>query len=176
MYNTNFKLAFYMNSSLRECKTCPDSHILLNNECKNKQIDNCISYDNKSNICVECEEGFYFNKDNYSCSSCPNNCKHCGSENGELKCYSCDENYILSDDSNCSLKVSECNRSFNGYCILCNNGMINDTKCISCNGNGCKQCLSDSTCLLCNDGYNQMNLTSCQYKFNASLTSNNNVV
>ena len=113
------------------CRQCLDDyHLCLDSKCTN--IDKCIFIDDTTNyydICIECEDGFFYNKTSKLCEVGENSFKNCkiSTFDGHL-CEKCKNNFYLNMTDN-----------------LCYNNSIKDNfyKCASTDKNGeyCKECV-----------------------------------
>ncbi|EAR90593.2 deoxyribonuclease II family protein (macronuclear) [Tetrahymena thermophila SB210] len=128
--------------------------------CQNCKIPQCQSgckscLSSDSNICIECDIGFYL--DGNKCSRCQQNCEIC-TQNGNI-CTQCIENFELDKNSQC---IPTCDQS----CLTCSQPQDPDS-CLSCSkgsyltdDNNCKKCISPCTdcekgdkCTQCEQNY-----------------------
>ena len=146
------------------CKKCIDDyHLGLDNLCNN--VEHCIYSNYLTSQCTECEDNFYYDKNNRTCKIAEGNFTNCKSSYFEEYCQECKNDFYLNqtdklcysnkekgDFYKCSLSTpsgERCMRCIDNYYL----GSI-DNKCttiegcqISENEYKCKQCEDDYYCL-----------------------------
>ena len=82
------------------CILCSNNyHLLLDNKCNN--VEHCI-YSNSYNECTECEDGFYYAKNNKTCKIAEGDFENCKSGYDYKSCEKCKDDYYLNkNDSLC---------------------------------------------------------------------------
>ena len=139
------------------CTKCLDNYYLgLDNKCTN--IEHCIYSDEFFN-CIDCEEKYYYNKDNNTCiygEEINNNCKYFSTN----LCVECKEGFYLNlDDHLCYSNEAKddffkCKKSYMGKCIECLNGYylgFADYKCSK--ARYCNIIENEKRCLVCSYSY-----------------------
>ena len=131
------------------CSSCESGYILIDNKCKEKEIEipNCIIGENEKcktcninpklrNQCETCNEGYYLSE--YENKTI---CEKCDIE-GCLECFG-------------SKKIKFCSKCQNGFELI-NNTCIKE-KCVIGENEKCASCRNESgkekECATCNDGY-----------------------
>lgn len=90
-------------SDYQTCIHCTDGFVLVNNECIQTTLQNCVDYYDEFN-CSKCEEeyGVFLIDSVYTCSSIlTNNCLEYDYDSPNYPCSKCDIEYYL-NDGNCS--------------------------------------------------------------------------
>lgn len=148
---------------------------------KYSKSDTCISYNPEKTQCLQCQKGFYLNKNQpgNTCILCDLNCKTCKDYSGCVECsdgyFPKGENICEGCDSSCKTcrNKDSCDSCFNPYdvlfkgkCMRCNYGSyfdLDEEKCKFCNLN-CRYCLKQKSekqgdskivCTVCKGGYFQ---------------------
>ena len=149
-----------------KCKTCHKNEVLTTEKTCISCPSNCnsCSYDGNLNIakCNSCND-YYTLSQNNECIFCGVGCIHCNLEDGEIKCISCIQGYILEDNQCTKLSVpQQCigyiSQRFNNtdevICTKCNKIYALDSinnKCTHC-PNYCRSCLfDDSNRIICDN-------------------------
>ncbi|KAL7715407.1 Protein serine/threonine kinase [Entamoeba marina] len=155
------------------CLSCIDGYYLVNSVCVSAIIvDYCTSY-TTNGICSYCEEYFYITN-NFTCSSCPSNCKHCNS----TMCFQCDNGFYVNEQFECSSQSSNCIETVSNRCIKCNDGLFtnSDGTCSNCTDN-CNMCTTLSECTICDiDEKYYEDSGSCLIPEGSTVVSNQNIV
>ncbi|KAL7715960.1 Tyrosine kinase [Entamoeba marina] len=155
------------------CLSCIDGYYLVNSVCVSADlVDYCTSY-TTNGICSYCEEYFYITN-NFTCSSCPSNCKHCNS----TMCFQCDNGFYVNEQFECSSQSSNCIETVSNRCIKCNDGLFtnSDGTCSNCTDN-CNMCTTASECTICDiDEKYYEDSGSCLIPEGSTVVSNQNIV
>ena len=155
------------------CLDCIEDYYLgLDNKCT--IYENCINSDDNYE-CIECEEGFYFDRNNQTCKINTEDFEHCKHSNqfGNY-CEDCKDGYYLTiRDKICRSNEEEglyykCKvTDYNEFCSRCIDGYYlstGDKKCSKVDG--CKFTRNENECEECeeNNCLNMKNLT-CYWNF-----------
>lgn len=165
--NLNFLCA--ENANTTQCKSCPDTHPILNTEklcTKPENIPDCLEFSfdatQGTHVCSRCEE--YFSLVNGKCQLISSMIDSCTSYGEEGECLKCHNGYYFDPiskvcriatkfEANCELfeKGAQCSVCDYGYymdylgqCQECN---TDKEKCDFCDVN------DPSKCLVCSSGY-----------------------
>lgn len=115
-------------SSKGNCILCSSKyHLGLDNKCTN--VEHCI-YTNSYNECNECENGFYYEKNNKTCKNAENIFEHCKYGYDDKFCEKCKDDFYLNKKDNLCYGNKENNDFY---------------KCVETNVDGtiCEKCLED---------------------------------
>ena len=158
------KSQFCANSENQICKKCIDKfHLGLDNYCID--TEHCIYSNYLTAQCTECEDNYYYDKNNRTCRIAEGNFTNCKSANNEEYCQECKNDFYLNqidhlcysnkekgDFYKCALSTIS-----GEHCMTCiENYYLStiDKKCttvegcqISENENRCKQCYDYYYCL-----------------------------
>jgi hypothetical protein len=164
---SNCYTCFYdENTDSAKCKSCHNNEVLTTEYTCISCPSNCnsCSYDKNLNLakCNSCINDYTISSNN-ECIYCGVGCIHCNLEDGDIKCISCYESYILEDNKCIKLNVPEycinyISQRFNNkdevICTKCDKLYALDSinnKCIHC-PNYCPSCLfDDSNRLICDN-------------------------
>ena len=153
------------------CFECTDNyHLGLDNRCTN--IKYCIYSDNY-NKCLECEDGFYFNKDKNSCIISEGNFTNCKIGYNNF-CERCKDDFYLNQTNHLCYSNKEegifyrCGITdiYGEYCMDCRKDYYlgyTDNKCSKVLG--CEISENEDRCALCSDYY-CLNINNGQCKDN----------
>ena len=142
------------------CELCSNNyHLGLDNKCTN--IEHCI-YSNSYNDCIECEDGFYFEKNNKTCKISENIFKNCKSGYEDKFCEKCKDDFYLNKYDNLCYSNEEENEFYkciesdtNGtFCEKCLEGYYlgyKDNKCSKIKG--CDISENENKCIECDEYY-----------------------
>ncbi|EAR81858.2 zinc finger lsd1 subclass family protein (macronuclear) [Tetrahymena thermophila SB210] len=147
------------------CISCLETYysIPLNGICIKMNCDEtCFtcSKDNDRQACIKCKEGFV--KLGNLCEKCESPCQAC--IQSQIQCTSCIANYKLKKNKcyfNCHSSCNTCQNQSpqEDKCTSCFEGYFLDGnqigRCVKCNQN-CAICSNFHTCLVCQEGYLQI--------------------
>ncbi|XP_065672531.1 proprotein convertase subtilisin/kexin type 6 isoform X3 [Hydra vulgaris] len=174
-------LLYYRYPKDNVCMKCNDKSCLACEEDSGACILCPPMYDLVNGICKgSCPMGTFYNKSDYSCSSCDLFCRSC---NDTRYCNSCEDNYFLFvSNEGKHLCVQSCPEGYyekEKRCQPCND------QCLKCNSSSCHSCihpsvLFNSTCITnCPLGYirhRQNNVCeSCDLRFVGCLNCNDKI-
>jgi hypothetical protein len=142
------KTGYYKDDTTGNCVTdCPDGTVPRNGECiacADKNCLHCSAHDLTQ--CIQCNDITVlwddrcittcpdgYRKDGTTCTKCPENCKNCD-ENGCNECY---KSFYFLEGTN--------------SCVTCNDPyLIVDDSCVPCKVDGCLKCATPTSCDTCN--------------------------
>ena len=142
------------------CNLCSNYYYLgLDNKCT--YVEHCI-YSNSYNECIECEEGFYYERNNSICLVAEDKFQNCKSGYLDEYCEKCKTDYYINqNDSLCySNKENDIfykciETDLNGeYCIKCEEDYFlgyKDNKCSKIKG--CEISENENRCIECTEYY-----------------------
>ena len=146
-----------------------------------KCTENCEKCTDK--VCLKCDEPYFLTLDGL-CVPCPSTCTGClnsrctgcktiASSDGygccpigctscnTKECWTCADNYWLSQDKKCLDCPSSCSVCKSGVCHDCNQGYyLSGTTCVKCIS-PCENCVSATSCLSCSSGYLLTDRSTC---------------
>ena len=142
------------------CFECIDNYYLgLDNKCTN--IKHCI-YSDYYNQCLECEDNYFYNKNENLCKSAEGNLTHCKISTEGIFCENCKDDFYLNQTDNlCYSNKNENNfykcamiDLYGNYCIKCIKDYYlgyKDHKCSKIEG--CILSENENICLECDEDY-----------------------
>lgn len=148
-----------------ECKYCVDGYFLNSNkQCEQNKIENCKKYNDNSQTCQKCSNGFHLTEDSHkTCEKCiEDNCAEC---NYDGECYQCESGFHLTKDKKCIKCKDEncaecsnsefiCDKCKKEYGLDLRKGSSTYGKCVNCEKPYCDSCDGlISNCDGCIDSY-----------------------
>ena len=142
------------------CKLCSlNYHLGLDNKCNN--VTHCI-YTNSYNECIECEDGYFYEKNNKTCKIAENKFKNCKYGYDDKHCEKCKNDFYLDKKVNLCYDNKEEGKFYkcietdlNGeYCEKCAEEYYlgyKDHKCSKIKG--CEISENENKCIECDEYY-----------------------
>ena len=153
------------------CVECMDKYYLgLDKKCTN--IKHCI-YSDFYNQCLECEEDYYFNRNEQLCKVAVGNLTDCKISNDGKFCEKCkDDFYLNQTDKLCYSNIEQglfykcaVTDLYGDYCIICRKDYYmgeKDNKCSKVEG--CSMSENEEICLECEEDYClDLKIGKCEY-------------
>ncbi|KAL4454218.1 hypothetical protein ABPG74_012175 [Tetrahymena malaccensis] len=154
-------------SDLNTCEQCQVGTVYVNQQCQKictvKDL-NCLRCDPTTNECLQCQSGQPVQSNGFCPVICNlQNCSRCSSS---TQCGECDDDYYLDINQQCQIKYCQipfcqqcdfskyipfCSKCQKEY-LLTDDGACSSKQCPQF-GQQCQQCLNDSSCKICVNGF-----------------------
>ena len=150
------KISTFGNSTFY-CKICESGYWANNNLCvlRKNNDGKCTEFDNVSDSCSECLDGFFVSDDGSKCEENPNGIKGCEFYSSATKCVSCKKNLYLSNSICVEIlekeKIDNClYYEDNVTCKQCEGTFFLDEKvCVKAEAKNCLEFETSKKCKSC---------------------------